>query len=387
MESLWQHCPGLREIGNSALVGRLRTEIQQLGTTEVGLGEFDEEVRVQDINLEGLGTRILNTAPELCGLLSALMAPSYTLSKPTHKTPTGPIIMISSILAYASSVKKRNNLPTFIGIFLHAHGVKRRVLDLFTGLGIIPSYLTIQRRRSSLVEIGKVTPLSCMLLASQISVTFKSLADFCTQRDLREIGQSARLQSIICWDNFDYNQNVRHQTLREPSEHISATTGKLCLGISIPPAGLSNSMFDQTIHLDPNDIFLAPGNQYGDIYRQSQLYWVAEAIRYCHPDAIEYLFPNGKGWPEFPMIKCLPPQVTSHHSLGPILENEGTIDGTYNVIDNIFKEQLGFSEIDDFSNQLQLVYGDQKDQPYLMMSMVGYWPFLAYFTGAPTSLI
>jgi hypothetical protein len=54
------------------------------------------------------------------------------------------------------------------------------------------------------------------------------------------------------------------------------------------------------------------------------------------------------------------PRKTNHYNLGPILENEGTIDGTYKVIDNVFLEQLGYHQSDDFANILHLIYGDQK---------------------------
>lgn len=52
---------------------------------------------------------------------------------------------------------------------------------------------------------------------------------------------------------------------------------------------------------------------------------------------------------------------TSHHSLGPILENEGTLDGTYKVIDDIFLQQLQLDPNADFTDgPLYLTYGDQK---------------------------
>jgi hypothetical protein len=35
----------------------------------------------------------------------------------------------------------------------------------------------------------------------------------------------------------------RHQTLREPAQHISATTGKICIGHYMPSDGLRKSMF------------------------------------------------------------------------------------------------------------------------------------------------
>ena len=65
-------------------------------------------------------------------------------------------------------------------------------------------------------------------------------------------------------------------------------------------------------------------------------------------------------WPELPLIERLPLRKTPYYSLGPILENEGTISGTYSVIDIVFTKQLGYNYAKDFSKRLHLVYSDQK---------------------------
>lgn len=123
--------------------------------------------------------------------------------------------------------------------------------------------------------------------------------------------------------------------------------------------------------LAPCDIYLAPGNQDDEILHGCQRFWIAEAIRYTHREAVEELFIDHNleqtrkriilaNWPEIPSIERLPPRKTPHYGLGPILENEGTINGTYSVIDKVFTEQLGYDRIDDFGGRLHLVYGDQK---------------------------
>ena len=120
-------------------------------------------------------------------------------------------------------------------------------------------------------------------------------------------------------------------------------------------------MFHPEIALDWNDICFAPGNLDDEIRHEAQRYWIAEAIRYTHPDAIKKLFmDNQSEWPQFPKVDRLPAQKTTHYSLSPILENEGTIDGTYNVIDKIFLDQFGYDSSTDFEDILHLIYGDQK---------------------------
>lgn len=130
-------------------------------------------------------------------------------------------------------------------------------------------------------------------------------------------------------------------------------------------------MLRPEVALDPCDIYLAPGNQDDEILRGCQRFWIAEAIRYTHREAVEGLFTDHNleqtknqvtltDCPELPSIERLPPRKTPHYGLGPILENEGTINGTYSVIDKVFTEQLGYDRADGFGGRLHLVYGDQK---------------------------
>ena len=133
-------------------------------------------------------------------------------------------------------------------------------------------------------------------------------------------------------------------------------------------------MLRSEVALDPCDILLAAGNQEDEILHRCQRYWIAEAIRCTHRSTVEDLFtdsvPSMSGqtsaritltdWPEFPSVRRLNQRKTPHYGLAPILENEGTISGTYNVIDAIFSVQLEYDREKDFDQRLQLVYGDEK---------------------------
>jgi hypothetical protein len=70
---------------------------------------------------------------------------------------------------------------------------------------------------------------------------------------------------------------------------------------------------------------------------------LAEAISYIHQYAVKSIFYTDKSaistaglssltYPEFPSVERLAPRRTPHFGLGPILENEGTIEGTYEVL-------------------------------------------------------
>jgi hypothetical protein len=122
-------------------------------------------------------------------------------------------------------------------------------------------------------------------------------------------------------------------------------------------------MFHPERELTPFDIFCAPGNKNDDVHSQCQRYWILEALRYTHCEAINALYKTGdhpEVWPQFPTVQRLSRRKTPHYGLGPILENESTISGTYKVIDNLFIKQLGLNPVQDFDGPLYLVYGDQK---------------------------
>lgn len=171
---------------------------------------------------------------------------------------------------------------------------------------------------------------------------------------------------MISWDNFDYNQNVRHQTLRDSGSHFCATTGKACLGQYIPDGGLDRAQFHPKVKLQSPHIVLNDGNRENETMFQRQNHWIAEAIRYVHGTAIDAIFQKNNDsqhqYPEFPVIDRLPPQQTVHHDLGPILQNEGTVKGTYGVLHDIFKAQFKLNDQTHpfWTNKIQLIYGDQK---------------------------
>jgi hypothetical protein len=49
-------------------------------------------------------------------------------------------------------------------------------------------------------------------------------------------------------------------------------------------------MLRPEVALDPCDIYLATGNQNDEILHSCQRYWIAEAIRYTHHEAVGELF-------------------------------------------------------------------------------------------------
>jgi hypothetical protein len=55
-------------------------------------------------------------------------------------------------------------------------------------------------------------------------------------------------------------------------------------------------MLRSEVALDLYDIYLATGNQDDEILHSCQRYWIAEAIRYTHREAVEELFTDYNCW-------------------------------------------------------------------------------------------
>jgi hypothetical protein len=142
--------------GASDQVSRLQSELQGLVHGNI-LGEFESDIDPGDVDIPGLATQAQSKAPELWSLLVSIMTPPKS-SRDTSIVYQGSIFMICSILASTFAPRKSNNFPTLIGLYLHAMGVKRRVISFLAGLGINSAYKTIMDRRRELADLGQVSP-------------------------------------------------------------------------------------------------------------------------------------------------------------------------------------------------------------------------------------
>ncbi|KAJ5143397.1 uncharacterized protein N7515_002184 [Penicillium bovifimosum] len=137
-------------IGASDQVSRLQSELKELGRRNI-LGEFEPDADPAHMDIPNLATRAQAKAPELWGLLVSIMTPPKS-SRDTSTVYQGSIFTILSILASAFAPRKSNNIPTLIGLYLLAMGVKRRVITFLAGLGINSAYQTIMDRQKELPD-------------------------------------------------------------------------------------------------------------------------------------------------------------------------------------------------------------------------------------------
>lgn len=159
VEELSRASKDIRTTGDTELIARLRAELRAMSKPDVGLGEFESEKDIHELDIPALAARVQKAAPELWGLLAGLMEQQHTSRRDTLTEYQGSMVMICSILAHARAPRKCNNLPILLGLHLHSMGVKRRTLSVLAGLGLTSNYSTIINKRSELAERGEVQSL------------------------------------------------------------------------------------------------------------------------------------------------------------------------------------------------------------------------------------
>ncbi len=173
-----------------------------------------------------------------------------------------------------------------------------------------------------------------------------------------------RFNTIVAYDNFDFHENVRHQVSGKTGVMRSVTTGKVFLGHDIPDGGLLQTMLHENVPLDYMDVMVSDGTRRDKAHNQISTFFIAEAIRGVYSEAVQQLYGTefDVKYPRPPSLSegRLPPRKTEAYPLGPIMANEGTTNGTYDVHDTIFESQFKLKRETDFKNRLFLVYGDQK---------------------------
>jgi hypothetical protein len=144
------------------------------------------------------------------------------------------------------------------------------------------------------------------------------------------------------YDNFDYREGVKHQLISNHAEMRSVTTGKVFRGADIPPGGLRESMLNREVPLTIEDLLYSPGAAlYDETAGEIDTYFIAEAIRTAYPKSVKSIFVKSDNpFPAMPTVELLDLRKTDSKTLGPILFNEGTLDGSYEVVESIYKHQF-----------------------------------------------
>ncbi|RSL42675.1 hypothetical protein CEP51_016454 [Fusarium floridanum] len=175
----------------------------------------------------------------------------------------------------------------------------------------------------------------------------------------RRYGQ--QLDACVVYDNFDYREGVKHQLISNHAEMRSVTTGKVFRGVDISQGGLRKSMLHREVPLTIEDLLYSPGAAlYDETAAEIDTYFIAEAIRTAYPKSVKSIFAKSDNpFPAMPTVELLELRKTDSKTLGPILFNEGTLEGSYGVVESIYKHQFQLDNTE-FDNRLFLAFGDQK---------------------------
>jgi len=188
------------------------------------------------------------------------------------------------------------------------------------------------------------------------------------RRLLKDIGRDP--QTVIVYDNINFKDTVRDEVVGHKSVMRSMTTAAIVICSELPSNGLRQDMHHPEIPLCIDDIFSSTGVSGDDhgLGARISANLIAEAIMRLHEHSVKAVFQgDAEPYPSMPVLDIANVGKTKFWQFGAIYEDEGTIDGTYAVHDNIFLQQLKLRAPedpaaglpDDFYPTLKLIYGDQ----------------------------
>jgi hypothetical protein len=160
----------LSELNHNGLrVSVLQKEFQMLRKQQY-FGLFDTTTNIETLNFDDTNTVIKATAPLWHELATELLQPVQA-KQPSYKKfkdkaesrvnyqPTAishQLLMITSMICMSQSKQKSNFLSCMLDMYLIGSGVKRRVVETLSGLGICHSYHAANRLRQKIASSAKV---------------------------------------------------------------------------------------------------------------------------------------------------------------------------------------------------------------------------------------
>ncbi len=128
------------------------------------LGQFDHTTNVDTIDFHLAFQDIKATAPVWHKLLTELLRnqrshwSSYNACS-DKQVLSKRVYFITSVICHSRAKKRSNLLPSILDMYLLGSGVKRRVIETLSGLGICHSYMTANRLISKVSENAKASKI------------------------------------------------------------------------------------------------------------------------------------------------------------------------------------------------------------------------------------
>jgi hypothetical protein len=156
--------PSIQQVlAGSTTSALLLTEFGNLIRTRY-FGKFESTEDLESIDFTAAFQAVQDYAPTwhriLIGLLRNRRAnwSSYS-AMPQDSTLQKRLYMVTSIVCHSHAKKQSNFLPSVLDMYLLGSGVKRRVVESLSGLGICHSYMEANRRVKAVADRAKVRSL------------------------------------------------------------------------------------------------------------------------------------------------------------------------------------------------------------------------------------
>ena len=187
---------------------------------------------IENLDMDDVLGNIHEVAPHLFDLLDYLIQPDLALRRHRLvKQRQSFLVGIFATICYSQQKRLANGLPTQLGLYLHANGVKKSTIQVLASLGICVGYERILNCTKDLRENGIEA--------------------------IKAIGQAPT--GVTQYDNLEQVQGVRHQRIDNEKETVSVTSGYAIQGADIPDNGLTQGMMDYGRPLEDADLYDAPG--------------------------------------------------------------------------------------------------------------------------------
>lgn len=112
-------------------------------------GLFDRTTSIETVDFEAASSHITDLAPcwhsLLCTLLSNQRTGRSSYKSSTKGVSESLVFLITALVCRARSGHTATSFPKLLGVYLYLSGVKRLVLEVLPGLGLVDSYEVINR--------------------------------------------------------------------------------------------------------------------------------------------------------------------------------------------------------------------------------------------------
>lgn len=160
-------------------------------------------------------------------------------------------------------------------------------------------------------------------------------------------------QAVVVYDNINFKDMKQNEIVSHKFNMCSMTTAAIIFYSELSSSDLQQMMHNSTISLYIHDIFSAPGISDDDgIKLNISRSLIADAIKKLHSFSINHIFTNTDSYFKMPSLQSICVNKIWFWQFEVIFENEGTINETYNIHENIFLKQLELQTLNDSNDTL-----------------------------------